>query len=80
MPQKMQLEDLLLPKIVSLNPDLVTSAKPTGNGQSTGQKYWEPDPLGRQYSLVPKAKDLFALPTNLSTGLSGSPTHPWFDS
>lgn len=76
----MQLEDLFLSKIVSLNPDLVTSAKPTGNGESTGQRNWEPDPLGSQYSLVSKAKDLFALPTNLSTGLSGSTTHPWFDS
>lgn len=55
--QKTQLEELLMPKIVSLNPDLVTSAKPTGNGQSTGQQNWELDPLGRQYSLVSKAKD-----------------------
>lgn len=34
-------------KIVSLNPDLVTSTEPTGNGQRTGQQNWEADPLGR---------------------------------
>lgn len=54
----MQLEDLLVSNIASLNPDLVTSAKPAGNGQRTGQQSWEADPLGRQYSLVSKAKDL----------------------
>lgn len=53
----MQLEDLLLSKILDLNPDLATSAKPPGNRERTGQQNWEPDPLGRQYSLISKPKD-----------------------
>lgn len=57
----MHLENVLLSKIASLNPDLLTSAKPTGNGQRTGEQKWEPDPLDRQYLLISKAKDFCLL-------------------
>lgn len=78
----MQLEDLLLSKILDLNPDLATSAKPAGNRERTGQQNWEPDPLGRQYSILlfqsPKTSVylfLVCIGNQSSTGLSGSITH-----